>query len=118
MNYCFESIKRYHFDTHFYLDFSVDQHGSRFIQQKLDHCFDEEKASVFIEVLPQASKLMTDVFGNYVIQKVRHFFWGWVFGYAFGFGLVFGVRDLSYILVSINFGLDHCGFCTCLNIFL
>ncbi|RID71860.1 hypothetical protein BRARA_C03779 [Brassica rapa] len=51
------------------VEFSVDQHGSRFIQQKLEHCSDEEKASVFIEVLPQASKLMTDVFGNYVIQK-------------------------------------------------
>jgi len=25
---------------------------------------------VFKEVLPHASKLMTDVFGNYVIQKV------------------------------------------------
>lgn len=57
----------------FFLDFSVDQHGSRFIQQKLEHCSDEEKASVFSEVLPQASKLMTDVFGNYVIQKVSHF---------------------------------------------
>lgn len=51
-------------------DFSVDQHGSRFIQQKLEHCSAEEKASVFREVLPHVSKLMTDVFGNYVIQKV------------------------------------------------
>ncbi|XP_023641114.1 pumilio homolog 5 isoform X2 [Capsella rubella] len=51
------------------VEFSVDQHGSRFIQQKLEHCSDDEKASVFNEVLPQASKLMTDVFGNYVIQK-------------------------------------------------
>lgn len=50
--------------------FSVDQHGSRFIQQKLEHCSPEEKASVFKEVLPHASKLITDVFGNYVIQKV------------------------------------------------
>lgn len=50
--------------------FSVDQHGSRFIQQKLEHCRAEEKVSVFKEVLPHASKLMTDVFGNYVIQKV------------------------------------------------
>ncbi|CAN1139532.1 Pumilio homolog 5 [Linum perenne] len=48
---------------------SVDQHGSRFIQQKLEHCSAEEKDSVFKEVLPHASKLMTDVFGNYVIQK-------------------------------------------------
>lgn len=51
------------------VEFSVDQHGSRFIQQKLENCSDEEKASVFAEVLPHASKLMTDVFGNYVIQK-------------------------------------------------
>jgi len=49
---------------------SVDQHGSRFIQQKLESCSVEDKASVFKEVLPHASKLMTDVFGNYVIQKV------------------------------------------------
>ncbi|XWS20607.1 hypothetical protein CRYUN_Cryun31cG0117200 [Craigia yunnanensis] len=47
----------------------VDQHGSRFIQQKLEHCSVEDKASVFKEVLPHASRLMTDVFGNYVIQK-------------------------------------------------
>ncbi|XP_057247885.1 pumilio homolog 6, chloroplastic-like [Beta vulgaris subsp. vulgaris] len=49
--------------------FGVDQHGSRFIQQKLENCSIEDKASVFQEVLPHASKLMTDVFGNYVIQK-------------------------------------------------
>ncbi|KAL9260357.1 Pumilio homolog 6, chloroplastic-like protein [Drosera capensis] len=47
----------------------VDQHGSRFIQQKLEHCSPEEKGSVFQEVLPHASELMTDVFGNYVVQK-------------------------------------------------
>ncbi|KAK9097540.1 hypothetical protein Sjap_023037 [Stephania japonica] len=51
------------------VEFSADQHGSRFIQQKLENCTTEEKASVFREVLPHASKLMTDVFGNYVIQK-------------------------------------------------
>ncbi|KAJ4830492.1 hypothetical protein Tsubulata_012814 [Turnera subulata] len=53
----------------FLLYFYADQHGSRFIQQKLETCSAEEKASVFREVLPCASKLMTDVFGNYVIQK-------------------------------------------------
>ncbi|KAK6139731.1 hypothetical protein DH2020_026524 [Rehmannia glutinosa] len=47
----------------------VDQHGSRFIQQKLETCSVEEKASVFQEVVPHASKLITDVFGNYVVQK-------------------------------------------------
>ncbi|KAK6263878.1 hypothetical protein SCA6_019312 [Theobroma cacao] len=51
------------------VEFSVDQHGSRFIQQKLEHCSVEDKESVFKEVLPHASRLMTDVFGNYVIQK-------------------------------------------------
>ncbi|EXC27884.1 Pumilio-5-like protein [Morus notabilis] len=51
------------------VEFSSDQHGSRFIQQKLENCSGEEKASVFKEVLPHASRLMTDVFGNYVIQK-------------------------------------------------
>ncbi|XP_061361540.1 pumilio homolog 6, chloroplastic-like [Gastrolobium bilobum] len=51
------------------IEFSADQHGSRFIQQKLESCGVEEKTLVFKEVLPHASKLMTDVFGNYVIQK-------------------------------------------------
>uniref|UniRef100_A0A0C9RL39 TSA: Wollemia nobilis Ref_Wollemi_Transcript_12836_4336 transcribed RNA sequence n=1 Tax=Wollemia nobilis TaxID=56998 RepID=A0A0C9RL39_9CONI len=51
------------------VEFSADQQGSRFIQQKLETSNLEEKALVFQEVLPQASTLMTDVFGNYVIQK-------------------------------------------------
>ncbi|XP_004973963.1 pumilio homolog 5 isoform X2 [Setaria italica] len=51
------------------VEYSADQHGSRFIQQKLENCTAEEKASVFTEVLPHAASLMTDVFGNYVIQK-------------------------------------------------
>ncbi|GFP90867.1 pumilio homolog 5 [Phtheirospermum japonicum] len=48
----------------------VDQHGSRFIQQKLETCSAEEKEAVFKEVVPQASKLIADVFGNYVVQKL------------------------------------------------
>ncbi|CAH8318318.1 unnamed protein product [Eruca vesicaria subsp. sativa] len=51
------------------VEFSADQHGSRFIQQKIENCSPEEKAAVFREILPHACKLMTDVFGNYVIQK-------------------------------------------------
>ncbi|KAM0946672.1 putative armadillo-like helical, nucleic acid binding NABP, pumilio domain-containing protein [Dioscorea sansibarensis] len=51
------------------VEFSGDQHGSRFIQQKLETCSVEEKASVLEEVLPHAYTLMTDVFGNYVMQK-------------------------------------------------
>lgn len=51
------------------VEFSADQHGSRFIQQKLETVSLEEKSAVFQEVLPHALTLMTDVFGNYVIQK-------------------------------------------------
>uniref|UniRef100_A0A1D1XJT8 Pumilio 4 n=1 Tax=Anthurium amnicola TaxID=1678845 RepID=A0A1D1XJT8_9ARAE len=51
------------------VEFSADQHGSRFIQQKLETASVEEKNTIFPEVLPHARALMTDVFGNYVIQK-------------------------------------------------
>ncbi|KAI3931705.1 hypothetical protein MKW92_050438 [Papaver armeniacum] len=51
------------------VEFSADQYGSRFIQQKLETATMEEKDMVFDEILPQAFSLMTDVFGNYVIQK-------------------------------------------------
>ena len=51
------------------VEFSGDQHGSRFIQQKLETAEDPEKQLVFEEILPSALQLMTDVFGNYVIQK-------------------------------------------------
>ncbi|XP_051134511.1 pumilio homolog 2-like [Andrographis paniculata] len=50
-------------------EFSTDQYGSRFIQQKLETATVEEKNIVFEEISPQALILMTDVFGNYVIQK-------------------------------------------------
>lgn len=49
---------------------SADQYGSRFIQQKLETASTQEKDMVFLEIMPQALSLMTDVFGNYVIQKV------------------------------------------------
>ena len=51
------------------MEFSGDQHGSRFIQQKLETANSDEKAQLFAEILPNALQLMTDVFGNYVIQK-------------------------------------------------
>eukprot|EP01130_Rhizamoeba_saxonica_P017044 TRINITY_DN807_c0_g1_i1.p1 TRINITY_DN807_c0_g1~~TRINITY_DN807_c0_g1_i1.p1 ORF type:complete len:744 (+),score=139.45 TRINITY_DN807_c0_g1_i1:99-2330(+) len=52
-----------------FVEFSGDQHGSRFIQQKLENSSPEEKEMVFVEIYPQALNLMTDVFGNYVVQK-------------------------------------------------
>lgn len=51
------------------MEFSQDQHGSRFIQQKLERASANEKQLVFQEILSSAYSLMTDVFGNYVIQK-------------------------------------------------
>jgi len=51
------------------VEFSGDQHGSRFIQQKLETATPAEKQMVFKEILPNALQLMVDVFGNYVIQK-------------------------------------------------
>ncbi|XP_042376883.1 pumilio homolog 1-like isoform X1 [Zingiber officinale] len=51
------------------VEFSADQYGSRFIQQKLETASVEEKNKIFPEILPKAHSLMTDVFGNYVIQK-------------------------------------------------
>ncbi|KAK6633384.1 hypothetical protein RUM44_003986 [Polyplax serrata] len=55
------------------VEFSQDQHGSRFIQQKLERATINEKQMVFNEILPSAYNLMTDVFGNYVIQKFFEF---------------------------------------------
>jgi len=52
------------------LQCSTDQYGSRFIQQKLETASAEEKTKIFPEIIPHARALMTDVFGNYVIQKV------------------------------------------------
>ncbi|GAB2288651.1 hypothetical protein Dimus_022974 [Dionaea muscipula] len=51
------------------VEFSSDQYGSRFIQQKLEAATTEEKNMVFHEINAQALSLMTDVFGNYVVQK-------------------------------------------------
>lgn len=50
-------------------EFSGDQHGSRFIQTKLETANSDEKERVFQEIRQNALPLMTDVFGNYVIQK-------------------------------------------------
>lgn len=55
------------------MEFSQDQHGSRFIQQKLERATPAEKQLVFQEILSAAYSLMTDVFGNYVIQKFFEF---------------------------------------------
>ncbi|WVQ98978.1 hypothetical protein IAU59_006110 [Kwoniella sp. CBS 9459] len=52
------------------VEFSGDQHGSRFIQQKLTEANPEDRQKLFDEIMPNAYQLMTDVFGNYVTQKM------------------------------------------------
>ncbi|KAF2128721.1 ARM repeat-containing protein [Dothidotthia symphoricarpi CBS 119687] len=51
------------------VEFAGDQHGSRFIQQKLETANSDVKDHVFKELEANALPLMQDVFGNYVIQK-------------------------------------------------
>ncbi len=46
-----------------------DQHGSRFIQQQLEVASTEDKSATFEELKPHFQTLMTNVFGNYVVQK-------------------------------------------------
>ncbi|XP_062202038.1 uncharacterized protein LOC133904571 [Phragmites australis] len=49
---------------------SIDQFGSRFIQEKIATATPEEKDMVFIEIIPRVAELVTDAFANYVIQKL------------------------------------------------
>ena len=49
------------------VEFSQDQHGSRFIQQKLERANPADKQLVFQEIISSTHPLMTDVFGNWVI---------------------------------------------------
>ncbi|KAG2570711.1 pumilio homolog 1-like isoform X1 [Panicum virgatum] len=52
---------------------SMDQYGSRFIQQKLENASPDDREKIFPEILSNAIALTTDVFGNYVIQKFFEF---------------------------------------------
>ncbi|XP_062184871.1 pumilio homolog 3-like isoform X2 [Phragmites australis] len=52
---------------------SMDQYGSRFIQQKLENASGDDREEIFPEILSNAIALTTDVFGNYVIQKFFEF---------------------------------------------
>lgn len=51
------------------MEFSGDQYGARFIQRELETANSDEKEQVYRELMTNTVQLMTDVFGNYVIQK-------------------------------------------------
>ncbi|KAF0912232.1 hypothetical protein E2562_013185 [Oryza meyeriana var. granulata] len=55
------------------MEVSMDQYGSRFIQQKLENASADDREKIFPEILTNAIALTTDVFGNYVIQKFFEF---------------------------------------------
>ncbi|KAL0226755.1 hypothetical protein P9112_014079 [Eukaryota sp. TZLM1-RC] len=46
-----------------------DQHGSRYIQERLEDASDHEKELVFSELRPVLVNMALEPFGNYVIQK-------------------------------------------------
>ncbi|KAI1429363.1 ARM repeat-containing protein [Xylaria sp. FL1777] len=91
------------------VEFSGDQHGSRFIQDKLVVANSEEKDRVFGEIEPNGIQLMKDVFGNYVIQKF--FEHGDLFQKKLLAGQMAGkVADLSVQMYScrvVQKALDH-----------
>jgi len=55
------------------MEFCKDQHGSRFIQLKLETASDEEKQLIFKEISQNSTALMMDIFANYVVQKLFEF---------------------------------------------
>lgn len=53
------------------VEFATDQHGSRYLQTKLDDLNnEEEKQAIFTSLIPEVPRLASDVFGNFVVQKL------------------------------------------------
>eukprot|EP01018_Ginkgo_biloba_P024161 Gb_27539 [translate_table: standard] len=47
-----------------------DQHGCRFLQRKFDEGSPEDVQKIFVEIIDHIIELMTDPFGNYLVQKL------------------------------------------------
>ncbi|KAF3320904.1 hypothetical protein FCM35_KLT15038 [Carex littledalei] len=69
-------------------EFSFDQQGSQYLQEKLETATDEEKDTIFEEIIPIAMNLIIDVFGNFVIQKYLDY------------GSLAQIRELANILLG------------------
>lgn len=59
--------------SNLYIVISVDGYRSQIIQKKLEKAIAEKKNMGFHKKFPQALTLITDVFDNYVIQKIPTF---------------------------------------------
>jgi pumilio RNA-binding family len=55
------------------VELATDQHGSRFIQQRVEMAQEAEKNTAVEAVLPEVLRLAHDVFGNYCLQKFLEF---------------------------------------------
>ncbi|MCO5579724.1 hypothetical protein L7F22_033584 [Adiantum nelumboides] len=47
-----------------------DQHGCRFLQRKFEEGVSEDVHKIFVEIIDHVVELMTDPFGNYLVQKL------------------------------------------------
>ena len=47
-----------------------DQHGCRFLQRKFSEGTLEDIEKIFVEIIDHIVELMTDPFGNYLVQKL------------------------------------------------
>lgn len=47
-----------------------DQHGCRFLQRKFEEGISEDVQKIFVEIIDHVVELMTDPFGNYLVQKL------------------------------------------------
>ncbi|CAN6464922.1 unnamed protein product [Victoria cruziana] len=51
-------------------DFAKDQHGCRFLQEKFVEGKADDVKKIFVEIIDHIVGLMTDPFGNYLVQKL------------------------------------------------
>ncbi|GFP97365.1 pumilio homolog 2 [Phtheirospermum japonicum] len=89
------------------VEFSADQYGSRFIQQKLETATTEEKNMVFQEIFPQALALMTDVFAfqffEHGMMSQRRELAGKLFGHVLTLSLqMYGCRVIQKAIEVVD----------------